>query len=55
MTIDVKFKSASIDVQYTGKVEDLTSKILEIPIQSQRGKWRQIRTSTPLSIFIEFN
>ena len=34
MPIDVTFKSTSIDIQGTGKLEDLTLKILEIPIQS---------------------
>jgi hypothetical protein len=32
MTIDVKFKSASIDVQHAGKLEDLILKIQENPI-----------------------
>ena len=37
MPMDVKFKSTSIDVRHIGKLEDLTLKILKIPIQSPRG------------------
>ena len=50
MPTGVKFKSKSIDIQGTSKLEDLTLKILEIPIQSPRGKWRQIQTATVLFI-----